>query len=40
MAKNNQHSTEEQLLVQNHARMGQGLIYLAQGLLPFVKENL
>lgn len=40
MANTNQHSTEKQLLVQNHARMGQSLIYLAQGLLPFVKENL
>lgn len=40
MANTNQHSTEKQLLVQNHARMGQALIYLAQGLLPFVKETL
>lgn len=40
MANTNQHSTEKQLLVQNHARIGQGLIYLAQGLLPFVKETL
>ncbi|WRH66405.1 MAG: Swt1 family HEPN domain-containing protein [Planktothrix sp. GU0601_MAG3] len=40
MANKNQHSTEEQLLVQNHARIGQGLIYLAQGLLMFVKETL
>jgi hypothetical protein len=39
MANTNQHSTE-QLLLQNHARIGQGLIYLAQGLLPFVKETL
>lgn len=39
MANNNQHSTE-QLLVQNHARIGQGLFYLAKGLLPFVKGTL
>ena len=39
MANTNQHSTE-QLLVQNHARIGQGLFYLAKGLLPFVKETL
>ncbi|OIP68852.1 MAG: hypothetical protein AUK43_14975 [Oscillatoriales cyanobacterium CG2_30_40_61] len=39
MANTNQHSTE-QLLVQNHARIGQGLIYLGQGLLPFIKETL
>ncbi len=40
MANTNQHSTEKQLLVDNHSRIGEGLFYLGEGLSPFVKETL
>ena len=32
--------TQEDLLLKNHAHVGRGLIYLAQGLLPFVERQM
>lgn len=32
--------TQEELLLKNHERVGRGLIFLAQGLQPFVESQM